>query len=109
MQSIFTKVVKSLGIIVIFFAFTHILSAQQVISGVVTDAQTGDPLIGANIVSKEVSTSGTITDLDGSFTYEVAPGTKTLVFSYTGYNQVEELIEGRTTINVQLSAGQILQ
>lgn len=109
MQSIFTKVVKSLGIIVIFFAFTHIISAQQVISGVVTDAQTGDPLIGANIVSKEVSTSGTITDLDGSFTYEVAPGTKTLVFSYTGYNSQEELIEGRTTINVSLSAGQILQ
>lgn len=109
MQSIFTKVVKSLVIIVIFFAFTHIISAQQVISGVVTDAQTGDPLIGANIVSKEVSTSGTITDLDGSFTYEVAPGTKTLVFSYTGYNSQEELIEGRTTINVSLSAGQILQ
>lgn len=109
MQSIFTKVVKSLGIIVIFFAFTHIISAQQVISGIVTDAQTGEPLIGANIVSKEVSTSGTITDLDGSFTYEVAPGTKTLVFSYTGYNSQEELIDGRTTINVSLSAGQILQ
>jgi len=86
MHSFFTKVMKSFILVMIFFAFTHVLSAQQVVSGVVTDAQTGEPLIGANIVSKEVPTSGTITELDGSFSYELAPGTKSLIISYTGYN-----------------------
>lgn len=109
MHSFFTKVMKSFILVMIFFAFTHVLSAQQVVSGVVTDAQTGEPLIGANIVSKEVPTSGTITELDGSFSYELAPGTKSLIISYTGYNQSEESINGRTTINVQLSAGQLLE
>ncbi len=85
------------------------VNAQKVIKGTIKDAQTGEVLIGANIVSKENPSSGTISDIDGTFSFEVAPGTTTLVFSYAGYSSVEESINNRTTINVSLSAGQVLE
>lgn len=72
----------------------------QTVSGVVMDAQTSEPLIGANILIKGTS-SGTITDLDGSYTLEASLG-DTLVFSYTGYSAEEIPVTG-PTINVQLN------
>lgn len=55
---------------------------QQVAKGVVVDAN-GEPLIGVNV--KEVGgTGGTITDIDGAFSLNVATGTK-LEFSFIGF------------------------
>lgn len=59
------------------------LYAQQLrVSGVVTD-ETGEAVIGANVVIAGSST-GTITDFDGRFTLEAQSGQK-LVVSYMGY------------------------
>lgn len=58
---------------------------QQVknhISGVVTDER-GEPIIGANLVVGG-TTNGTISDFDGNFSLEVAPGS-TLTVSYIGF------------------------
>ncbi len=69
-----------------------VLYAQEVtVSGVVKDAQTGETLIGANIVYGP--TSGTVTDYDGKFTLKLPPGTYTLNFSYVGYlGEVRQLL-----------------
>ena len=56
------------------------------VTGTVTDA-TG-PVIGASVIEKGNTTNGTITDLDGKFTLNVAPGA-TLVISYIGYKTIE--------------------
>ena len=56
------------------------------VTGIVTDA-TG-PVIGASVIEKGNATNGTITDLDGKFTLNVAPGA-TLVISYIGYKTIE--------------------
>lgn len=72
------------------------------ITGVVTDNE-GEPLIGVNILAKGTS-SGTVTDVDGSFSIDVPEGITTLVFSYTGYKSVEVDINGRSTIDVILSS-----
>lgn len=56
------------------------------VTGIVTDA-TG-PVIGASVIEKGNTTNGTITDLDGKFTLNVAPGA-TLVISYIGYKTIE--------------------
>lgn len=61
------------------------VSAQQekvTVKGVVTDAQ-GEPIIGANIV-EDGTTNGTITDIDGQFSFMVDKGSKLMV-SYIGY------------------------
>ena len=53
------------------------------ISGRITDSN-GDPLIGANILIRENSSIGTITDIEGKFYLPVPSGGKTVMVSYTG-------------------------
>lgn len=83
------------------------LSAQQTIRGTVTDANSGEPLIGASILVVGTS-SGNITDFDGTYTIEVPEGSTQLQFSYTGYKAVTVDINGRSTIDMQLESGQVL-
>ena len=69
------------------------IQQQNAVSGTVKDA-TGEPVIGANVVIKG-TTKGTITDLDGNFTLEVAPGA-VLQISYMGYKSQEvEAVPGK--------------
>jgi TonB-linked SusC/RagA family outer membrane protein len=57
--------------------------SRTVAGTVVTDA--GDPLIGVNITIKGQPTVGTVTDIDGKFSFSIPQGNITLVFSYVGY------------------------
>jgi len=83
------------------------LYGQRTLTGTVTDASNGEPLIGANILAVGTST-GTITDIDGSFTLEVPDGVTTLQVSYTGYRTLEVPIGASNTIDIQLEPGSIL-
>lgn len=77
------------------------LSAQNrlEVSGTVTDASTGEPLIGVSI--KETGTAnGAVTDLDGNYKLSVRPGA-TLAFSYIGYMPVER--KAAPKLNVAMS------
>ena len=57
-------------------------SAKITTQGTIVDAQ-GEPLIGVSILEVG-TTNGTITDIDGKFTLQVASGA-TLEISYIGY------------------------
>ncbi|PHN03224.1 SusC/RagA family TonB-linked outer membrane protein [Flavilitoribacter nigricans] len=81
--------------------------SQRMVSGTLTDAESNDPLIGANVVVKGTST-GTITDFDGRYSLEIPDDATTLVYSYTGYTPKEIEVAGQSVINVQLSSGTIL-
>ena len=74
--------------------------AQRTVSGKVTDAQ-GVPLIGASILVKGTST-GTVTDLDGTYSVSVPDGSKTLVFTYTGFSTQEITLGASNTINLTM-------
>ncbi len=78
------------------------IKAQQPIevSGTVTDAQSGEPLPGVNIVV-EGTTTGTTTNMDGEYSIE-APADATLVFSFVGYQEQTIEINGREEINVTM-------
>lgn len=85
---------------------------QETVSGTVTDAQTGDPLMGVNILLVGTST-GTATDSVGHYSLSVSSLQDTLRFSYIGYQQETVPINGKSTINVELkskvfSAGQVV-
>lgn len=82
--------------------------AQRKISGTVTDATTGDALIGANILVVGTS-DGTVTDLDGKYTLDVPAGFNRLQFSYTGYTTLEISFGTSDVLDVQLSAGELLE
>lgn len=61
--------------------------SQDNFSGTVTDSQTGETLIGVTVaIWKDGSiVSGTVTDLDGSFSLDNTENGYTVQFSYTGY------------------------
>ncbi|MCH8568257.1 MAG: TonB-dependent receptor [Balneolales bacterium] len=94
---------------IVFMMFTHAEvsqaqdssreSATGSISGRVTDARSGEPLIAAN-VGVEGSSLGASTDADGFYTIQGIPtGTVVLVATYVGYEQ-------QRRINIQVrSAG----
>ena len=82
--------------------------SQRTLSGTVTD-EAGVPLIGANIIAKESSEVGTITDIDGNYKLQVPQNVNVLVFSYAGYNTQEIEIGTSTSINVKLSEGKLLE
>jgi len=73
---------------VAFLAFATVtLHAQTTVSGVITDAELGDALIGANVIIKG-TTVGSSTDLDGNFSITSdTPLPWDLEISYTGYAQ----------------------
>ncbi|MCG8308349.1 MAG: SusC/RagA family TonB-linked outer membrane protein [Cytophagales bacterium] len=77
--------------------------AQNVtITGTVTDQNSGDALIGANVLVKGTST-GTITDVDGKYSIEAASNA-VLVFSYIGFIDTEIEVGNRSVIDIALSA-----
>jgi len=61
---------------------------SQSITGIVKDEENNDPLPFANVMIKGVKVF-TTTDIDGKFVLKVQPGTYTIVFSFTGYTEVE--------------------
>lgn len=81
--------------------------AQRTITGTVTDAGNGDPLIGATVQLVGTNT-GTITDFDGKYSLELTDGATQLQFSYTGYQPQTINIGAQTVIDLQMSAGQLL-
>lgn len=70
---------------------------QQVakLKGVILDAKTGEPIIGANVLVKG-TTNGTITNFDGEYQLD-APVGSALVVSFIGY----KTIEVKATANAQ--------
>ena len=71
------------------------------ITGTVKDTD-GNPLIGASVIVKGTS-SGTLTNQDGSFTVN-ADDDDVLVFAYIGYTTQEIPVDGQTNIEVILEA-----
>ncbi len=76
MSKIFTSILS-------LFAFLAIQAQNSTISGVVLD-KAGTVIIGANVTAGS-SNTGTITDLDGSYSLKVAPGTYNVNVSFVGY------------------------
>ena len=79
----------------------------QTVSGTITDAETGEPLIGANILVVGSST-GTVTDFDGTYSLNLPADAKQLEISYTGYASQVIDINGRSAIDITMSAGELL-
>ncbi|AWW29088.1 hypothetical protein DN752_02445 [Echinicola strongylocentroti] len=96
---------KKLFTLIAFFAVSLAYAQDVTVKGTVKDGETGEPLIGANILVKG-SLSGTITDLDGNYSITTAPES-TLVFSFIGYGTKEVVIGSKTTIDVALSGSEL--
>lgn len=84
----------------IAFLFTSgILSAQNTVSGTVTDGETNSPLPGVNVVA---GTSGVITDFDGNYELDIPTDITVLTFSSLGFAEQKVNINGRSVINITM-------
>ncbi len=93
---------KRVGLLsLLFLLLTSGLFAQQTLTGVVVEPN-GEPVIGANVYIKG-STTGTITDFDGTFDLEAPDDAITLVVSFVGYATHEVPISGQMEFNITLS------
>ncbi|MCL3849871.1 TonB-dependent receptor [Parabacteroides sp. GYB001] len=94
---------RILSLLFFFMAFISVqVYAQDIkVSGTVISGADNYPIIGANILVKG-TTIGTITDVDGNFSFE-APQGSTLVISYIGYQAQEIKVSGNAPIKVVLS------
>ena len=83
-----------------FLAGSLCVWGQDSVTGKVTDAASGEPLIGVSIAVQGTN-QGIITDLDGNYSITV-PDDAVLVFGYLGYSTVSEAVSGRAVINVAM-------
>src|SRR5258708_36350170 len=91
------------GLVLFCFFFINTAFAQNTtVKGMVTDATTGESLIGVSVTVKG-TTTGTQTDVSGAFTL-MAPSNATLTFSYLGYTSQDIALKGQATIEVKLMA-----
>ena len=83
------------------------IDAQRIVTGTVSD-QEGEPLLGANILVKGGAT-GTISDLDGTFSIQVPDGPATLAISFTGFASQDVDVSTVSSIEIVMSQGELLQ
>jgi len=97
--------IKKFILLLAFLPVSMCLLAQKTtVSGIVTDATTGESLFGANIVY--ASGKGVIADLDGKYTLSIEPGEYNITCSYVGYKSSTKNIKVTGTsveLNFQLS------
>lgn len=89
-------------LMVCFLLGVHVLMAQTfTVTGVVTSAEDGEPIVGASILVNGTSL-GTVTDIDGKFSISNVPASaKTLRVSFVGM-QSQEVAVQKNVIRVEL-------
>jgi len=76
-------------------------SQTHEVSGQVTDASTGELLVGVNVMIEGTSI-GTSTNIDGEYTLSDINENAIMVVSYIGYQSQRIAVEGRSSIDVSL-------
>lgn len=87
-------------------SFTATFGQNATVSGVVKD-DTGEPVIGAGVLVKG-TTSGTITDVEGHFSFRADDLNGTLVVSFVGMETQEIPMKGKGSFNVVLKSSNTL-
>lgn len=104
------SVLKRVALLAVFLLISSasVLAQSGRLEGTVTDAETGEPLIGVNVIIEELII-GAPTNADGYFSViNVRPGTYTVKASMIGFSTVvvEDVrinINQTTTVNFQMS------
>jgi TonB-linked SusC/RagA family outer membrane protein len=94
-------------ILLLFLFFCGVLlsanAQQKTITGTVTGAADGQPVIGCTVQLKG-TTTGTTSDVNGKYTLAAPQNAMTIVFSFIGMKKQEVEIANRSVIDVSLEA-----
>ena len=95
------KIINLILLITFLNAYGSPGMQQQVVTGTITESETGENMPGVNIVVKG-ATIGAITGADGKYSITVPDKNVTLVFSFIGYKALEVPVAGRSVVDVAL-------
>lgn len=92
-----------IGILILVFLSAWGIQATnpRMVTGKVTDSDDGSAIPGVTVQLKGTGT-GSVTNANGEYSIQVPNDQGTLVFSFVGYEAVEEKVGTRTSINVAL-------
>lgn len=107
MKKHLTHTHRNVLILAFVFCMPMLIFSQKTVSGVISDATTGETLIGATVTVPNTS-SGTTTDIDGAYSIIVDDATTELVISYTGYESMRLTIPSDNILNASLAFGEVL-
>ena len=110
MSKILRTFLLSLMVVGVFGSFSVNAQSSKTITGLVQDAKTKEPIPGATVLVKELST-GAATDLEGRFSISGIRGTKcNLVISCISYKtvEIEHNLNENKALNIQLENMDVL-
>jgi hypothetical protein len=85
--------------------FSVLFAQQKSVTGRVTD-ESNTPVTGASVVVKG-TTIGTVTDADGNYRLQVPEDSKSLLFSFIGYEPQEVNITGKNSVNIKFQISSV--
>lgn len=100
------KRVKFLLTVISLFAVSFAFAQNIAVTGTVTDAADGSPVLGAYVLVKGTN-NGTMTDDNGKYSINCASNA-ILVVTYIGYANLEIPVNGRTVVNAALKTANVL-
>ncbi|MFN3755583.1 MAG: TonB-dependent receptor [Flavobacterium sp.] len=103
------NVTKIIIALLFCFSITH-AQERYTLSGTITDQNTGETLIGVNIIIPEAKT-GTVTNEYGFYSISLPKGSYVVKWSYLGYASIEETIDldknTRKNISLKMSSQEL--
>ena len=105
-MKLIVKISRALRLSISAIVFTSTVSVAQTanISGLVSDASTGEPLIQAAVIyGADGTNAGVLTDFDGRYELNLTPGTYVLRVSYVGYEPMQKEVEARSGASITLN------
>ncbi|WP_028376183.1 SusC/RagA family TonB-linked outer membrane protein [Leeuwenhoekiella sp. MAR_2009_132] len=97
------SLLRQVATAVLFFLISVLSYGQDAtVSGTVTNASTGEPLIGVNVILKGTS-KGVSTDLDGNYSISNVTSDAVLSFSFLGFENKEVSVSAQIAINITLT------
>ena len=100
----------TLSIFLMSFTTTSLFAGnpaqQSTVTGKVTDSFTGKPIAGVSVTIKGTKTVA-LTKADGTYSINLPKSAKILVFTLSGYQNLEVAVAGRTSIVIEMSVVEI--
>lgn len=87
----------------LLFSLIAIVGQARIVTGTVTEAESGEPAIGASVVV-EGQQGGQVTDIDGNYSIDVPNDQAVLIFSMVGLKTVSVPVGNQSVINVTLES-----
>ena len=88
-------------LLLLLFSLFAVVGYARTVTGTVTSAADGEPLIGVTVMVK--GGAGVATDFDGKYSVEVPDDKAVLNFSYVGMNPMSVTVGSRSVVDVQMS------